>query len=182
MNKRFFLNCFVSTHEGMVIDPPYSTPLKQSSVPKLRYVSIDLFVGVAWLLSYFEDLQRFSQFEQLNISGHVRFTFNSSFPRVTALKQWLLLNKSKLFTFQMKMSADWVQGAEEVQDNVFAEYRQATGDDSAAKYLNIHIRYPEMSFSYPIAMNDEHRNNTENTNEVIDENIEEVKDLSLLKK
>jgi hypothetical protein len=52
----------------MVIDPPYLTPLKKSLVPELRYVSINLFVGVAWLLSYFENLQRSSQFEQFNIS------------------------------------------------------------------------------------------------------------------
>ncbi len=168
-----------------MIDPPYLTPLKKSLVPELRYVSINLFVGVAWLLSYFENLQRSSQFEQFNISGHVRFTLNSSFPRVTTLKQWLLLNKSKLFTFRMKMSADCVLDAEEIRENVFAEYRQATGDDSAAKYGDIHIRYPEMSFSYPIEINDtededEHSNNTTRSSdltqhELVDENIKEVK-------
>jgi hypothetical protein len=137
----------------MVIDPPYLTPLKQSLVPELRYDSIDLFVGVAWLLSYFENLQCSSQLEHFNISGHVRFTLNSSFPRLTTWKRWLLLNKSKLFTFQMKMSADYLRGAQEVRENVFAEYRRATGDDLAAKHGDIRIRYPEMSFSYPIEIN-----------------------------
>jgi hypothetical protein len=83
------------------------------------------------------------------------------------------------------MSADCVLDAEEIRENVFAEYRQATGDDSAAKYGDIHIRYPEMSFSYPIEINDtededEHSNNTTRSSdltqhELVDENIKEVK-------
>jgi len=174
-----------STHNALANELPCSPPLKQTSVPELRYVSIKLFVGVAWLLSFFEDLQRQSQLEQLNISGHVRFIKNSSFPRPNELRRWLTLNKSKVFTFQMKMSADSALGAQEIRENVFDEYRRATGVDSSAKYRDINIRYPEMSFSHQIETNDtdsedEDSNNTTRSSEVIqdepiDDNIEEVR-------
>jgi hypothetical protein len=152
-------------------EPSYSIPLKQASVPELRDISINLFVGVAWLLSYFEDLQHSSQVERFNISGHVRFSSTCKFPRVTELQRWLLLNKSNLFTFKMKMSANYVRGDEEIQENLFTEYRRATGVDSSAKYRQINIRYPEMSFSNHTEMND---TDSESQDESIDNNIEQV--------
>jgi len=184
LNKRILFIVF-STHTGLEIEPPCPMPLKQASVPGLRHVNIKIYVGVAWLLTFFEDLQRHSQLEQFNISGHVRFTLNSNFPRVVELQRWLTLTKSKVFTFQMKLSTDFVLGAEEIRKNVFVEYRQATGDDSSAKYGDINIRYPAMSFSHQIETSgsgseDEDSNNTTSSSDVIpdepvDDNIEEVR-------
>jgi hypothetical protein len=180
----------------MVIDPPYSTPLKQTSVPELRYISIDLFVGVAWLLSYFQYLQCHSQIEQFNITGHVRFTRNSTFPRVTELHQWLTLTKLREFKFQLKLSTDYELDAVDVRETVVAEYKKVTGDNSPEQYGNINVSYPAMSFSHPMAMNDsesedeesssisdseeEGSNNTTRSSDVIqdepiDDNVEEVR-------
>jgi hypothetical protein len=137
------------TISDLEIEPPCSPPLKQISLPELRLVSIELFVGVAWLLCYFEDLQCTSQLEWFKISGRVRFTLNSSFPRVTALRQWLILNKSKLYIFQLKMTTDFVLGAQEIRDTILTDSRRATGGEFSWKCRNLHIRYPEMSFSNP---------------------------------
>jgi len=160
----------------MAIDPPNPSPLKQIFVPELRQVDMRVFAGVTWVLTFFQDLQQHSQLDHFNISGHVRFTVNSNFPRVAALHQWLTLTKSKVFKFQMKLSADCVHDAKEVKEDVFAEYRRATGDDFSAQYREIHIRYPEMFLSYSMVTN--RTNSTKIGNYIsykpLDENVEEV--------
>jgi hypothetical protein len=124
-----------------------STPLKQSSVLKLRYVSIIRFIDVAWLLSYFEDLQCHSQLEWFHICGYVRLTENSNFPHVTELRQWLLLNKSKEFKFQMKLSTNSFYTDKLIEKSVLSEYGQAIGDDSLVKRGKINTNYRSVSFS-----------------------------------
>ncbi len=76
----------------------------------------------------------------------------------------------------MKLSADCVRDAKEVKEDVFAEYRRATGDDSSAQYREIHIRYPEMSLSYPVVKNTSNSTNIGDCipYEPVDENVEEV--------
>jgi hypothetical protein len=160
----------------MAIDPPNPTPLKQAFTPELRHVNINLFVGVNWVLTFFEDLQRHSQLDYFNLSGHVRFTNNSNFPRVAALQQWLTLTKSNLFQFRMKLSADYVLGADSVREEVFADYRRATGDEYSARYGEIDIRYPEMSFSYPTIM--DASNSTSSDGSILDESVEMEEDES----
>ncbi len=153
----------------MAIDPPNPTPLKQSFTPELRHINMNLSVGVNWVLIFFEDLQRHSQLEYFNLSGHVRFTSNSNFPRVATLQQWLTLTKSNLFQFRMKLSADYVLGADSVREEVFADYRRATGDEYSARYREIDIRYPEMSFSYPTRMDES--NSTSSDDSTSDESV-----------
>ncbi len=142
-----------------------STPLKQSSVLKLRYVSIIRFIDVAWVLSYFEDLQRYSQLKWFNISGYVRLTKNSHFPHVTELQQWLLLNKSKEFKFQMKLSTNSIYTDKTIENSVLSEYGQAIGDDSLVKYGKININYQPVSFSD--SNNEEDNNNILRSNMII---------------
>jgi hypothetical protein len=145
----------------MVIDPPNPTPLKQACAPELRHINLHLSAGVTWMLTFFEDLQRHHQLEYFNLSGHVRFTNLSNFPRATALQQWLTLSKSKVFQFRMKLSADYVLSAASVREEVLEEYRRATGDKYAARYMEINIRYPEMSFSYPASMDETHSSSSD---------------------
>ena len=135
---------FFSTYNDSVVK---STALKQSSVLKLRYVNIIRFIDVGWVLSYFEDLQRHSQLKWLNISGYVELTENSNFPHVTELQQWLLLNKSKEFTFQMNLSTKSKYISDKtIQKNVLYEYGQAIGDDSLINHGKININYRSVSF------------------------------------
>ncbi|CAF0818760.1 unnamed protein product [Adineta steineri] len=169
-------------HSDMSIDPPNPIPLKQVFAPELRQVNIKLFTGVTWFLTFFEDLQRHSQLDCFKLSGHVRFTNNSSFPRVAALQRWLTLTKSNIFQFRMKLSVDYNLGAQSVLEDICAEYRRATGDEYSAGYGNIDIRYPEMSFSYPpvkddniadesVVMNEGEDNSTSSDNNISDEPV-----------
>ena len=138
---------FFSTYNGSVIKSYCTTLLKQSSVLKLRYVNIIRFIDAGWVLSYFEDLQRHSQLKWFNISGYVELTENSNFPHVTELRQWLLLNKSKEFKFQMKLSTNSIFTDKTIQKSVLDEYGQAIGDDSLVKHGKININYRSVSFS-----------------------------------
>jgi hypothetical protein len=150
-----------------------STPLKQSSVLKLQYVSIIRFIDLPWLLSYFEDLQRYSQLKWFNISGYVRLTKNSNFPHVNELRQWLLLNKSKEFKFQMKLSTNSIFTDKTIVNSVLYEYGQAIGDDSLVKYGKININYRSVSFSD--SNNEEDNNMIIKGQQSINENTKEVR-------
>lgn len=128
-------------------------PLQQANTPELRHVRINLFArGVNWVLTFFEDLQRHQQLEYFSVSGRARFTHHNHFPRVAWLRQWLTLNKSPVFRFRMKLDADYVPGAESVREEVFEDYRRATGEKNVTHFREINVRYPEMSFSYPTMM------------------------------
>jgi hypothetical protein len=130
-------------------ESPNLVPLKQAFVPALRHISINLFGGVAWVLTYFEDLQHHNQLEQMSISGLIRFTMNGGLTRAAELERWLNLTKSKIFTFQLQIDTDCDDGAEKIREEVFTEYRQVTGDDSLGRHGAINICYPKMSGSYP---------------------------------
>ncbi|CAF2565382.1 unnamed protein product [Rotaria sp. Silwood2] len=79
----------------------------------------------------------------------------------------------------MKLIADYKLGAEEIGERVFAEYREATDDDSSAKYGHMNIGYTAMSFSYRMeTSNTDSRD--EDSNEAIedkpvDDSIKEVR-------
>ncbi|CAF4803890.1 unnamed protein product [Rotaria sp. Silwood1] len=135
-------------HECLVIEPPCPTPLKSTSVPKLRHINVRIMVGLAWVLAYFEEIQRHSQLEHLKISGHTRFTLNSNFPRVSALKQWLTFNKSKEFTFQMKLSVDATHDATEIQKLIVTEYNKAIGIKKTTYYRSINLNYSASNNTY----------------------------------
>ncbi len=174
----YFFIVFSTSYNDSVVKSYCSTPLKQSSVLKLRYVSIIRFIDVAWLLSYFEDLQRHSQLEWFNISGYVTLTENSNFPHVTELRQWLLLNKSKEFKFQMKLSTKSIDTDKTIQKSVLSEYGQAISDDSLVKHGKININYRAVSF---FDSNNEEDNNILRSNMIIkgqqsiNENMKEVR-------
>lgn len=158
-------------------ESPSPIPLKQIFAPELRHISIKLFGGVPWVLTYFEDLQRHSQLEELNISGHVTFGISAGLPRVNELQRWLTLSTSKIFTFQLQVHANYDVGYEHIREEVFAEYRQATGDQSSARYGTLNICYPKMSFSYPM-MHIDDIDTTDSSDcvadDLVDDNMEEV--------
>ncbi len=158
-------------------ESPKPIPLKQIFAPELRHINIKLFGGVPWVLTYFEDLQRHSQLEQLNISGHVTCGISGGLPRVNELQRWLTLSTSKIFTFQLQVHANYDVGYEQIREEVFAEYRQATGDQSSARYGTLNICYPKMSFSYPMMRIDD-IDTTDSSDcmadNPVDDNMEEV--------
>ncbi|CAM4968180.1 unnamed protein product [Rotaria socialis] len=63
-----------------------------------------------------------------------RFADNSHFPRVTILRQWLTLSKSKIFTFKLNLDIIYAFNNSETREAIFAEYRLTTGTESAARY------------------------------------------------
>ncbi|CAF3789136.1 unnamed protein product [Rotaria socialis] len=128
--------------------------LQQAFVPELRHVNLKIFGGVAWILTFFEDLQRYSQLDQMNISGYERFADNSHFPQVTILQQWLALSTSKIFTFKLNLETIYAFINREIREEIFDEYRLATGTESAARYGKINLSYPTMVFSYPLETDD----------------------------
>jgi hypothetical protein len=158
-------------HDLMPIDPPNPIPLKQIFVPELRYIHIKLHVCVTWVLTFFEDLQRHSQLDYFYISGHIRFTHKSNFPRVAALKQWLTLSKSNLFKFRMKLSADYALDAMKVQEDIFHEYQQVFGNESTPQFIEMNILYPEMFLSHPMIMDE--KNMIEHDDSIPDELMDE---------
>ncbi|CAF1421910.1 unnamed protein product [Rotaria sp. Silwood1] len=121
------------------IEPPSSIPLQQAVVPELRCVSIKLYVGVTWVLNFFEDLQRHSQLERLTISGDIKSGGKDSLPRVVVLRQWLALTKLNTFTFQIKLGMYHVLNGEQCSDDLYVEYCQATGIQSTANYEQMEI-------------------------------------------
>lgn len=173
---------FFSAFADLGIEPPSPMPLQQAFLPELRYVSIKLSVGVAWILTFFEDLQRHSQLERLTISGDIKAGGKDSLPRVAVLRRWLALTKSSTFTFQMKFGMYHGLDGGEHSDDLYAEYREATGIESTANYEKVNLRYPEMSLSYPMminAMDSEDTDSDKSSNcvsdEPIDENCQEVR-------
>ncbi|CAF2096418.1 unnamed protein product [Rotaria magnacalcarata] len=64
---------------------------------------------------------------------------NSHFPRVTILRQWLTLSKSKIFTFKLNLDTIYAFSNSKIREEIFAEYRLATGTKSAARYGKISI-------------------------------------------
>ena len=166
---------FFSTYNGSVIKSYCTTLLKQSSVLKLRYVNIIRSIDVGWVLSYFEDLQRHSQLKWFNISGYVELTENSNFPHVTELRQWLLLNKSKEFKFQMKLSTNSIFTDKTIQKSVLDEYGQAIGDDSLVKHGKININYRPVSFSHSNNKEDLRSNMIIKGQQSINKNMKEVR-------
>ena len=167
---------FFSTHDHSVVKSYFSTPLKQSSVLKLRYINIIGFINVAWVLSYFEDLQRHSQLKWFNISGYVELTKNIHFPHVTELQEWLLLNKSKEFKFQMKLSTNSIYKTDKtIQKTVLYEYGQAIGDNSLVKHGKININYRSVSFSHSNNKEDLRNNMIIKGQQSINKNMKEVR-------
>lgn len=185
MNENFLSYRYFSAFADLGIEPPSPMPLQQAFVPELRYVSIKLSVGVGWVLTFFEDVQRHSQLERLRISGDIKAGGKDSLPRVAILQRWLALTKSSTFTFQMKFGMYHVFDDEERSGDLYVEYRQATGIESMANYEQVNFRYPEMSLSYPMkinAMNSEDVDDNKSIksrncipDETIDENCQEVR-------
>ncbi|CAF4987161.1 unnamed protein product [Rotaria sp. Silwood1] len=140
-------------------------PLKQAFAPELRHVNVEIFTGVAWVLTFFEDLQRYSQLDQLIMSGYERFADNTHFPRVTTLRQWLTLTKSKIFKFQLNLGTIYAYSNNEIKEEIFAEYRQATGEESVAQYGKINLSYPTMSFSHPLETDDNEWEDLDSSND-----------------
>ncbi|CAF1510197.1 unnamed protein product [Rotaria sordida] len=85
----------------------------------------------------------------------------------------------------MKLFTDFVLSAQDIEKTVFAECRQATGNDSSTTYRTINITYPVMSLSDKIKISDNDSDDQDSNNatyssnvivdEPIDENFEEVR-------
>ncbi|CAF3253539.1 unnamed protein product [Rotaria socialis] len=129
-------------------------PLKQTFAPELRHINLKIFGDVPWILTFFADLQRYRQLDQMNISDYERFADYSHFPRVAVLRHWLTLSKSKIFTFKLNLDIIYAFSNREIREEIFAEYRLATGTESAARYGKINLSYPTMVFSYPLETDD----------------------------
>lgn len=148
-----------------------------------------IVVGLIWLLSYFEDLQRQSQIKHLNISGDVTFALDSKFPRVAELKRWLTLTKLKEFTFRLNLIMFSVNVIGDITREVFTEYKQEFGDfESSYGNYEILVEYPKKISLYPTETeisdgdlpDDEDDNNTTRSSwmtidESIDANVVEVR-------
>ncbi|CAF4767195.1 unnamed protein product, partial [Rotaria sp. Silwood2] len=107
-------------------EPPCPTPLKSTSVPKLRYISIHIMVGLAWVLNYFEELQY----------------------HISTLKRWLLLNKLKEFKFEMKLLVDATIDALKIQKRIVKEYNKAIGIKKITYYRSINLNYSALNKTY----------------------------------
>ncbi len=171
-------------HNEELIHP---IPLKQSNVPKLRCVSVELHEGVGWMFTFLEDLQRYSQLEYFNIYGYmISGIIVSDVPRVNEVHRWLQLTKSKNLTFRLKIEMRWLPECEESLDAFLDEYRQVIGNDALSiKSRTLIIRYPEMSLFNQVKMNktaskeDDSSSNSSRSSELmmdepVDENCEEV--------
>jgi hypothetical protein len=171
-------------HNEELIHP---IPLKQSNVPKLRCVSVELHEGVGWMFTFLEDLQSYSQLEYFNIYGYmISGVIVSDVPRVTEVHRWLQLTKSRNFTFRLKVEMRWLPECEESLDAFLDEYRQVIGNDALSiKSRTLIIRYPEMSLFNQVKMNktaskeDDSSSNSSRSSELmmdepVDENCEEV--------
>ena len=79
----------------------------------------------------------------------------------------------------------YVFDGEEHNDDLYVEYRQATGIESTANYEQVNFRYPQMSLSYPMTINLMDSEDTDSSTmiksnncvpeESIDESCQEVK-------
>jgi hypothetical protein len=148
--------------------------LKQTYAPELRHVSVELHEGVGWMFNFLEDLQRHSQLEHFNIHGWMISGVNvSDVPRVAELRRWLLLSKSKNFTFQLNVVMRWQPECEETLDAFLDEYRQAVGGDSSKISRTLIIRYPEMSLFNQVKMIETVSEEDKSSDLVIDEPVDE---------
>ncbi|CAF4398880.1 unnamed protein product [Rotaria magnacalcarata] len=48
-------------------------PLKQAFTSELRYINLKIFTSAAWVLTFSEDLQRYSLLDRMTILGYERF-------------------------------------------------------------------------------------------------------------
>ncbi|CAM4843973.1 unnamed protein product [Rotaria magnacalcarata] len=61
---------FSMTHANIENKLLLPIPLKQAFAPELRHINLKIFVGAAWILTFFEDLQRYSQLDRMTVSSY----------------------------------------------------------------------------------------------------------------
>ncbi|CAF4433341.1 unnamed protein product [Rotaria magnacalcarata] len=64
---------FSMTHDNIENKLLLPIPLKQAFAPELRHINLKIFAGAAWVLTFFEDLQRYSQLDRMPISSYEGF-------------------------------------------------------------------------------------------------------------
>ncbi|CAM4813311.1 unnamed protein product [Rotaria magnacalcarata] len=64
---------FSMTHDNIENKLLLPIPLKQAFAPELRHINLKIFAGAAWVLTFFEDLQRYSQLDRMTISSYEGF-------------------------------------------------------------------------------------------------------------
>ncbi|CAF1633365.1 unnamed protein product [Rotaria magnacalcarata] len=67
------LNNRQMTHDNIENELLIPIPLKQAFAPELRRINLKIFAGAAWILTFFEDLQRYSLLDRMTILDYERF-------------------------------------------------------------------------------------------------------------
>jgi hypothetical protein len=161
-----------------------ATAFKQVCVPELRFISAKLYDDVDGMLTYLDDIHRHSQLEELKLTGYVDISNNGNMPRLTDLRRWLTVSKSKDFTFRMNLNVTRsVDGDSQRLKMLLAEYRKATGYVLSNGYRKVEVVYPTMSLIQQMETNDteinEDSSDESNDGEYLtDVDIEEIRTLS----
>ncbi|CAF3219418.1 unnamed protein product [Rotaria socialis] len=61
------------THDNIENELLLPIPLKQAFTSELRYINLKIFTSAVWVLTFFEDHQRYSRLDRMTISGYERF-------------------------------------------------------------------------------------------------------------
>jgi hypothetical protein len=160
-----------------------ATAFKQVCVPELRFINVKLYDDVDGMLTYLDDIHRHSQLEELKLTGYVDISNNGNMPRLTDLRRWLTMSKSKEFTFRMNLNVTRsVDGDSQRLKILLAEYRKATGYVLSNGYRKVEVVYPTMSLIQQMETNDteinEDSSDESNDGEYLtDVDIEEVRTL-----
>ncbi|CAF4490009.1 unnamed protein product [Rotaria socialis] len=64
---------FFMTHDNIENELLLPIPLKQAFTSELRYINLKIFTSAVWVLTFFEDHQRYSRLDRMTISGYERF-------------------------------------------------------------------------------------------------------------
>ncbi|CAF2092971.1 unnamed protein product [Rotaria magnacalcarata] len=64
---------FLMTHDNIENELLLPIPLKQAFTSELRYINLKIFTSAVWVLTFFEDHQRYSRLDRMTISGYERF-------------------------------------------------------------------------------------------------------------
>ncbi|CAF1233584.1 unnamed protein product [Rotaria magnacalcarata] len=64
---------FSMTHDDIENELPLPISLKQAFASELRHINLKIFAGTAWVLTFFEDLLRYSQLDRMTISSYEGF-------------------------------------------------------------------------------------------------------------
>ncbi|CAF5176807.1 unnamed protein product, partial [Rotaria magnacalcarata] len=64
---------FLMTHDNNENRLLLPIPLKQAFTSELRYINLKIFTSAAWVLTFFEDLQRYSKLDRMTISSYEGF-------------------------------------------------------------------------------------------------------------